>query len=37
MEAACHVRSNGDLRLIVDDATRVVRVIKEGEPSLVAS
>jgi len=31
------VRSNGDLRLIVDDATRVVRVIKEGEPSLVAS
>jgi hypothetical protein len=31
------VRSNGDLRLIVDDATRVVRVVKEGETTLVAT
>jgi len=31
------VRSNGDLRLIVDDATRVVPVIREREPSLVAT
>jgi hypothetical protein len=30
------VRSNGDLRLIVDDATRVVPVIRERELSLVA-
>jgi hypothetical protein len=31
------VRSNGDLRLIVDDATRVVPVIRERELSLVAT
>jgi hypothetical protein len=31
------VRSNGDLRLIVDEATRVVPVLREGETSLVAS
>jgi hypothetical protein len=31
------VRSNGDLRLIVDDATRVVPVLRERETSLVAS
>jgi hypothetical protein len=31
------VRSNGDLRLIVDDATRVVPVLREGETRLVAS
>jgi hypothetical protein len=30
------VQSNGDLRLIVDDATRVVPVIREGETSLAA-
>jgi hypothetical protein len=30
------VQSNGDLRLIVDDSTRVVPVIREGEMSLVA-
>ncbi len=28
------VQSNGDLRLIVDDATQVVRVLTEGESSL---
>ncbi len=31
------VQSNGDLRLIVDDATRVVPVSREGEMSLVAN
>jgi hypothetical protein len=31
------VRSNGDLRLIVDDATRVVPVIREREMSRVAT
>jgi hypothetical protein len=31
------VRSNGDLRLIVDDATRVVRVSKSREASLAAT
>jgi hypothetical protein len=31
------VRSNGDLRLIVDDASRVVPVLREGEPSLVGT
>ena len=31
------VQSNGDLRLIVDDATRVVPVIREGETSLAAN
>src|SRR5712691_5843551 len=31
------VQSNGDLRLIVDDATRVVPVIREREMSLVAN
>ena len=31
------VQSNGDLRLIVDDATRVVPVLRERETSLVAS
>jgi formate dehydrogenase len=31
------VRSNGDLRPIVDEATRVVPVLREGETSLVAS
>jgi hypothetical protein len=31
------VQSNGDLRLIVDDATRVVPVIREREMSLVAT
>ena len=31
------VRSNGDLRLIVDDATRVVPVIRERELSRVAT
>jgi hypothetical protein len=31
------VRSNGDLRVIVDDATRVVPVLRERETSLVAS
>jgi hypothetical protein len=31
------VRSNGDLRLIVDDATRVVPMIRERELSLVAT
>jgi hypothetical protein len=31
------VRSNGDLRLIVDEATRVVPMLREGETSLVAS
>jgi len=31
------VQSNGDLRLIVDEATRVVPVIREGEMSLAAN
>ena len=31
------VQSNGDLRLIVDDSTQVVPVIREGEMSLVAN
>jgi hypothetical protein len=31
------VRSNGDLRLIVDEATRVERVVREGEMSLAAT
>ena len=31
------VRSNGDLRLIVDEASRVVPVLSEGEPSLVGT
>jgi hypothetical protein len=31
------VQSNGDLRLIVDDATRVVPGIREREMSLVAT
>jgi hypothetical protein len=31
------VRSNGDLRLIVDDATRVVRVSRAREASLAAT
>jgi hypothetical protein len=31
------VRSNGDLRLIVDDASRVVPALREGEPSLVGT
>jgi len=31
------VRSNGDLRLIVDDASRVVPVLREGEPSLLGT
>jgi hypothetical protein len=31
------VRSNGDLRLIVDDATRVVPVIRQREMSRVAT
>ena len=31
------VRSNGDLRLVVDDATRVVPVARKGETSLVAT
>ena len=31
------VQSNGDLRLIVDDATRVVPVIREREMSRVAT
>jgi hypothetical protein len=31
------VQSNGDLRLIVDDATRVVPVIREREMSLAAN
>ena len=31
------VQSNGDLRLIVDQATRVVPVVTEREPSLVAT
>jgi hypothetical protein len=31
------VRSNGDLRLIVDDATRVVRVSRTREASLAAT
>ena len=31
------VRSNGDLRLIVDDASRVVPVLGEGEPSLMGT
>jgi hypothetical protein len=31
------VQSNGDLRLIVDEATRVVPVIREREMSLVAT
>lgn len=31
------VQSNGDLRLIVDDATRVVPVIREREMSLAAT
>jgi hypothetical protein len=30
------VQSNGDLRLIVDDATRVVPVVRERAPSVVA-
>jgi hypothetical protein len=30
------VESNGNLRLIVDDATRVVPVIRKGEMSLPA-
>jgi len=31
------VRSNGDLRLIVDEVTRVERVVREGEMSLAAT
>ena len=31
------VQSNGDLRLIVDEATRVERVVREGEMSLAAT
>jgi hypothetical protein len=31
------VRSNGDLRLIVDDASRVVPALREGEPSLLGT
>jgi hypothetical protein len=31
------VQSNGNLRLIVDDATRVIPVIREGETSLAAN
>jgi len=31
------VQSNGDLRLVVDDATRVVPVSREGEMSLAAN
>jgi serine/threonine protein kinase len=31
------VRSNGDLRLIVDEATRVERVVREGEMNLAAT
>jgi hypothetical protein len=31
------VQSNGDLRLIVDEATRVVPVIRDGEMSLAAN
>lgn len=31
------VRSNGDLRLVVDDASRVVPVLREGEPSLIGT
>jgi hypothetical protein len=31
------VRSNGDLRLIVDDASRVVPVLREGQSSLIGT
>ena len=31
------VQSNGDLRLIVDEATRVERVVRAGETSLAAT
>jgi hypothetical protein len=31
------VRSNGDLRLIVDEVTRVERVVREGEMNLAAT
>jgi hypothetical protein len=31
------VRSNGDLRLILDEASSVVPTAREGEPSLAAT